>query len=249
MSDGSPSDSPSSLDKRGGDDRLKRSLLRSTWLMSFFTVISRVAGLVREMVIAHFFGNGQDRGRVCHRLDAAQSVPASRGGRRDVGGRAAGIRGLRREKAGIQRGVFPRVHDVYEFRYPVDAGIHRVCQPPCRARFRTRFRFGPRKVAMGGGALPLDVSLPDFHQSRRRGASGAQHTQNLRTSRVYAGVAQPVDHYLGFAARSMARSRAGLGLRRGGAGWRIAAIFLSYSLLMAFGHQAASRVRLESSRR
>ena len=109
--------------------------------------------------------------------------------------------------------VFSLVFTLFtSFVTPVDAGIHRVCQPTCRTCFRTRFRFGPREVAMGGGALSLDVSLPGFHQSRRRGASGAQHAQNLRTSRVYAGVTQPVDHYLGPAARSMARSRAGSGL-------------------------------------
>ena len=41
MSDASLSDSPENRDQHGGDDGLKRSLLRSTWLMSFFTVISR----------------------------------------------------------------------------------------------------------------------------------------------------------------------------------------------------------------
>ena len=61
MKDASPPrPSPTDADeKRSGEDRLKRSLLRSTWLMSLFTVLSRLAGLGREMVIAHFLGTGK----------------------------------------------------------------------------------------------------------------------------------------------------------------------------------------------
>ena len=51
-----------------GTDNTRGGLLKSSGVVSAFTLVSRVSGLIRDMVVAHFFGSGADAFFIAFRI-------------------------------------------------------------------------------------------------------------------------------------------------------------------------------------
>ena len=168
-----------------------RRLARSTAIFALATGISRVLGLVREIVAAYYFGAaGQDQ-RLHGRLPGAEPLPLA--GRRRcslVGLRPRLQRAARegRSEARLACRLQPLLADAARPRR-----AHGTLDRVCAACDQTLRR--PRRRLRSGGR-PLTGALPDRRAARglRRDRRNPQQLRPVHRPRVDTRLLEPGDH-------------------------------------------------------